>query len=192
MRPFVRPLPIVSGDTPHANCMFMQHHAYFFLCPRYSPLCPSVKVSASPSPGASTPLLRSHGCARRAPCHAPTPPTSASTTNPTSPRCPDAPTTTARRSPVWSTPARHWWKKDLRPWPAGLSTSAPVVGPTSTPPRSDGPSPAPCWCAPCSRTTYRSGATVPPSRSEEHTSELQSRFDLVCRLLLEKTKTIDL
>src|SRR5699024_11702624 len=26
------------------------------------------------------------------------------------------------------------------------------------------------------------------SRSEEHTSELQSRFDLVCRLLLEKTK----
>src|SRR5699024_11957052 len=27
-----------------------------------------------------------------------------------------------------------------------------------------------------------------PSRSEEHTSELQSRFDLVCRLLLEKKK----
>src|SRR5437868_9389289 len=25
-----------------------------------------------------------------------------------------------------------------------------------------------------------------PNRSEEHTSELQSRFDLVCRLLLEK------
>src|SRR5699024_11902654 len=25
-------------------------------------------------------------------------------------------------------------------------------------------------------------------RSEEHTSELQSRFDIVCRLLLEKTK----
>src|SRR5699024_11307043 len=28
----------------------------------------------------------------------------------------------------------------------------------------------------------------PPARSEEHTSELQSRFDLVCRLLLEKKK----
>src|SRR5699024_11236680 len=28
----------------------------------------------------------------------------------------------------------------------------------------------------------------PPLRSEEHTSELQSRFDLVCRLLLEKKK----
>src|SRR5207249_10032706 len=27
---------------------------------------------------------------------------------------------------------------------------------------------------------------VQPLRSEEHTSELQSRFDLVCRLLLEK------
>src|SRR5690349_23462384 len=28
-----------------------------------------------------------------------------------------------------------------------------------------------------------------PGRSEEHTSELQSRRDLVCRLLLEKNKT---
>src|SRR5207249_10892266 len=27
---------------------------------------------------------------------------------------------------------------------------------------------------------------TPEDRSEEHTSELQSRFDLVCRLLLEK------
>src|SRR5699024_12238348 len=30
------------------------------------------------------------------------------------------------------------------------------------------------------------GAFRYPSRSEEHTSELQSRFDLVCRLLLDK------
>src|SRR5690349_22104808 len=29
----------------------------------------------------------------------------------------------------------------------------------------------------------------PVARSEEHTSELQSRRDLVCRLLLEKKKT---
>src|SRR5438067_4302510 len=28
-------------------------------------------------------------------------------------------------------------------------------------------------------------------RSEEHTSELQSRFDLVCRLLLEKKNSLD-
>src|SRR2546429_1113538 len=34
----------------------------------------------------------------------------------------------------------------------------------------------------------RSRAT---SRSEEHTSELQSRLHLVCRLLLEKKKTTD-
>src|SRR5271168_4250323 len=30
----------------------------------------------------------------------------------------------------------------------------------------------------------------PPGRSEEHTSELQSPYDLVCRLLLEKKKHI--
>src|SRR2546429_83579 len=30
-----------------------------------------------------------------------------------------------------------------------------------------------------------------PKRSEEHTSELQSRLHLVCRLLLEKKKNID-
>src|SRR5438067_7723648 len=56
-----------------------------------------------------------------------------------------------------------------------------------------------------SRTTRsRSWASSPPRdaavrrradtrgrpRSEEHTSELQSRFDLVCRLLLEKKKKI--
>src|SRR5699024_11593262 len=34
----------------------------------------------------------------------------------------------------------------------------------------------------------RSFSYSPHLRSEEHTSELQSRFDLVCRLLLEKKK----
>src|SRR3712207_8338812 len=40
------------------------------------------------------------------------------------------------------------------------------------------------------RSTLRSCATTsaPPRRSEEHTSELQSRQYLVCRLLLEKKK----
>src|SRR5207249_11463659 len=32
------------------------------------------------------------------------------------------------------------------------------------------------------------GNLMDVARSEEHTSELQSRFDLVCRLLLEKKK----
>src|SRR6266536_2187493 len=42
------------------------------------------------------------------------------------------------------------------------------------------------------RTTARCAASRPgnPSRSEEHTSELQSRVDLVCRLLLEKKKSV--
>src|SRR5215813_15321827 len=34
----------------------------------------------------------------------------------------------------------------------------------------------------------RAGAGLPHRRSEEHTSELQSRPHLVCRLLLEKKK----
>src|SRR2546430_12422240 len=35
----------------------------------------------------------------------------------------------------------------------------------------------------------RGGARRHPARSEEHTSELQSQSNLVCRLLLEKKKT---
>src|SRR2546422_8273407 len=38
--------------------------------------------------------------------------------------------------------------------------------------------------------THATARDAPPSeRSEEHTSELQSRLHLVCRLLLEKKKT---
>src|SRR3989442_5664650 len=40
--------------------------------------------------------------------------------------------------------------------------------------------------SPCSTRSVRSSAT----RSEEHTSELQSRPHLVCRLLLEKKKNM--
>src|SRR2546427_5132960 len=47
------------------------------------------------------------------------------------------------------------------------------------------PSPSPpssnCRCS-------QKGAVPIPSRSEEHTSELQSQSNLVCRLLLEKKK----
>src|SRR5207249_8280409 len=38
------------------------------------------------------------------------------------------------------------------------------------------------------RRYHRPLGAMPGERSEEHTSELQSRFDLVCRLLLEKKK----
>src|SRR5699024_11319768 len=37
--------------------------------------------------------------------------------------------------------------------------------------------------------TLKPTDTIISARSEEHTSELQSRFDLVCRLLLEKKNT---
>src|SRR5690625_5648419 len=50
------------------------------------------------------------------------------------------------------------------------------------PPGGRGCAPPPCasWGAP--------SVAAPPGRSEEHTSELQSRGHLVCRLLLEKKK----
>src|SRR2546422_3705962 len=38
------------------------------------------------------------------------------------------------------------------------------------------------------RSRYQSTVPFAASRSEEHTSELQSRLHLVCRLLLEKKK----
>src|SRR5206468_12939361 len=44
-----------------------------------------------------------------------------------------------------------------------------------------------CFCPSCHPS---SAASRRLSRSEEHTSELQSRSDLVCRLLLEKKKKI--
>src|SRR3989440_1352232 len=53
-----------------------------------------------------------------------------------------------------------------------------------------------CCAASCSaaplgpRNTIGIGIWPPDSRSEEHTSELQSRSDIVCRLLLEKKKEI--
>src|SRR5436309_8580180 len=40
-----------------------------------------------------------------------------------------------------------------------------------------------------SRPGRRPALRPPPPRSEEHTSELQSRENLVCRLLLEKKNT---
>src|SRR2546421_12170306 len=52
-----------------------------------------------------------------------------------------------------------------------------------------------CWSVSPTQSCRRSSTTSPPggrapgarrARSEEHTSELQSRSDLVCRLLLEK------
>src|SRR2546422_8604702 len=56
--------------------------------------------------------------------------------------------------------------------------------------RSDGSRTArtPGACAADSSTPLRNQPIVATARSEEHTSELQSRLHLVCRLLLEKKK----
>src|SRR6266576_7087825 len=43
-------------------------------------------------------------------------------------------------------------------------------------------------CSPPTSTSATSRSSPASGRSEEHTSELQSRRDLVCRLLLEKKK----
>src|SRR2546422_5595539 len=61
-----------------------------------------------------------------------------------------------------------------------------------TPPRSENTSAGTC-CANPTRPNQRGelvrfAQQVPALRSEEHTSELQSRLHLVCRLLLEKKK----
>src|SRR2546422_6042967 len=57
-------------------------------------------------------------------------------------------------------------------------------------------SPALYECAPAPasvpRSTIRYSSRIGRPRSEEHTSELQSRLHLVCRLLLEKKKRPDL
>src|SRR2546421_5799691 len=49
-----------------------------------------------------------------------------------------------------------------------------------------------CRCACLRESKRRDRRASQDERSEEHTSELQSRSDLVCRLLLEKKKTTSL
>src|SRR5690242_20859913 len=48
------------------------------------------------------------------------------------------------------------------------------------------PKPAPPWRGSSIRSSRRRPTTSNTGRSEEHTSELQSHVNLVCRLLLEK------
>src|SRR3712207_8953768 len=53
------------------------------------------------------------------------------------------------------------------------------------------PTTYPLWPAQASPHARASAGSDAPPRSEEHTSELQSRQYLVCRLLLEKKKSWD-
>src|SRR3712207_7800114 len=59
----------------------------------------------------------------------------------------------------------------------GVDSGAPAGPPVGTQPGGTA-----CWSAAC-------GSAGSVGRSEEHTSELQSRQYLVCRLLLEKKNT---
>src|SRR3712207_8267882 len=71
-----------------------------------------------------------------------------------------------------------------------LHDALPIFTPPTTPARTYRRSvPRTSWTGPWERTpclSWRRG--LPQARSEEHTSELQSRQYLVCRLLLEKKK----
>src|SRR5699024_12387612 len=77
-------------------------------------------------------------------------------------------------------------------YPLSLHDALPISAPAA--PRHQGcgsaPStaPPPDCCRNCCMISARPIRTSRCSRSEEHTSELQSRFELVCRLLLEKKK----
>src|SRR5438477_4594546 len=65
---------------------------------------------------------------------------------------------------------------------------------SETPPRRPSPSLNRALCRPGSLFLRSSPGSLPLrslSRSEEHTSELQSHVNLVCRLLLEKKKDHD-
>src|SRR2546429_5408650 len=68
--------------------------------------------------------------------------------------------------------------------PTGCSVACLAAG-SRTPPPASRCSDHSCLTR-CSFKRVPSGGPSPSRRSEEHTSELQSRLHLVCRLLLEK------
>src|SRR5690554_7496386 len=74
------------------------------------------------------------------------------------------------------------------PWPSSIWTRVPPRPPGGCCcPWWTSPTPPP-WPSTCSAPPPRRRARWTTPRSEEHTSELQSRPHLVCRLLLEKKK----
>src|SRR5207249_5397765 len=79
--------------------------------------------------------------------------------------------------------------QDLHSFPtrrsSDLSDGMPAPGAAPTRPLTVPPTVTP---AAAGALPGRVSQNVTIERSEEHTSELQSRFDLVCRLLLEKKK----
>src|ERR1039457_2199775 len=70
-----------------------------------------------------------------------------------------------------------------RPWPAGHWSTPPTARPSQAATYGTSSGTAACCCLRGQRRGRRAGL------SEEHTSELQSPCNIVCRLLLEKKKT---
>src|SRR5690606_40275590 len=104
------------------------------------------------------------------------------------------PTPPLTRVTIMSLFLRHAALQDLHSFPTRRSSDLSAAPPTwsrKSPPRPA--SRAPAWnrSPPPSASWRRPPRPTPPRprRSEEHTSELQSRENLVCRLLLEKKKT---
>src|SRR5688572_16239604 len=95
-------------------------------------------------------------------------------------RCvPETPRTSIRRSPAAASKATEPRKKIIPTGTPGFGATPPVTSlPTWTMMRTP--------IASAKRNAPQSKILV--SRSEEHTSELQSQSNLVCRLLLEKKK----
>src|SRR5699024_11987616 len=86
-----------------------------------------------------------------------------------------------------SSPSSSETYSKIWPWGTGVAPTCKVVTPLSS---ASGP-PASSLLPHAARTKAEAAAIPVRAsrcvrRSEEHTSELQSRFDLVCRLLLEK------
>src|SRR3712207_9364785 len=79
--------------------------------------------------------------------------------------------------PIWGVARRPPGDRD-RSAPTSPASTDTIAGATNTPMRTEEDR----WAA--------SGGSSAVSRSEEHTSELQSRQYLVCRLLLEKKNRI--
>src|SRR5690606_39914015 len=103
------------------------------------------------------------------------------------------PASTDRIAATTRHPRRYRWVAEARPSPREAPVMTTLRGPAGcrsvTPERRTGCSPhrvPPPDGPTVGATTQR---PVLPQRSEEHTSELQSRENLVCRLLLEKKKT---
>src|SRR5438105_8205358 len=80
-------------------------------------------------------------------------------------------------------PASHWLRASTDRWAEAMSYRCPWASHRASPCAAPPAAPADSGS---SRRPIRRRSAVP--RSEEHTSELQSRVDLVCRLLLEKKK----